>query len=163
MTWDLFTNVMLLVIFVSFVIERGLAVFFETRYYIEKVGSTRGVKESIALIVGVLSAWTFDINIILLAHDPEAAKNFAYSLTFGNAVALLLSGSLFAGGSKLSLKLFRDTLAVRSSAEDARLQPLNTVPAFPADAARAAAIGNSTASEQLRNLFKANGYLPAPK
>jgi len=168
MNWVTFIEAMLLIIFVSFAVERSLSVFFEMRFYIEKIGERKFLKELMALGSGCAVAYAFDINVMMLVLEPKRVDSFDYILwgAYGeptravikNWFSVLISGAIFAGGSKLSIKLFRDVLAARSSAEAARMQLVGTAAAkAPADATLLAAQGDKQALANMTALFRKHG------
>lgn len=105
--WERVGEVLAAIVVLSFILERALSLVFESKLFI-KAFEGRGVKEWIAGIVciAVCIIWKFDaISMIILAD---------HTTVFGEIV----TGSVIAGGSKASLKLFHDVLDVRSSAHE---------------------------------------------
>ena len=109
--WERVFEALATIVVLAFVLERGLAVIFESRYYINRIENKHiYIKEFIALVVGIVvcEIWHFDaISMVLLK---------AKTTWFGAAV----TGAIVAGGSKASIKLFRDVFHFMSSAEDER-------------------------------------------
>lgn len=126
-------------VLLSFLIERALALLFESRTFIErtedgdivmkmrkippddtkdiekysKQKKVRGLKETIAFIVSVIVCWAmhFDIlSIIFVSSDKTTILGY------------IVTGAIVAGGSKASIKLFKDVMKFRSSAEEERMQ-----------------------------------------
>lgn len=126
-------EVLFTIVILSFFVERALSVLFESRPFIrlydpenlteamqtkqagedqkKKPTKKKGVKEfiTVAVSVAVCVVWQFDaLSIIMVSH--EEMQGFGYFIT----------GSIIAGGSKGSLKLFRDVMNFKSSAEAER-------------------------------------------
>jgi len=109
--WERTIEVLVAIIIMSFLVERSLALLFENRLYI-KYANEKGLKEVIALGVGILVCvlWKFDaVSMIFLKEKVT---------WYGAAV----TGAIVAGGSKASIRLFRDIMQIRSSSEDERLK-----------------------------------------
>ena len=163
MTWDAFSQSIMLVIFASFVVERSLAVIFETRYYIRRFAETKGLKPTVAIVYAVIFVIAVDINLAKILRLREESTDFGYDWTgaswqsLENILIAVATGLLVAGGSKASLKLFKDVWNIKSTSEALRTSPTTAAPAFPADAALAAANGNGEAEQMLINLFEASG------
>lgn len=125
----LFEALVTIVVF-SFLIERALSIFFESRFFIDRFeggrthlildndspglddrGKTKGIKEVIAFIVSVACClfWKFDaFTIVIVSHSEVTIPG------------MVLTGAVIAGGSKASVKLFRDVLGFMSTAEKER-------------------------------------------
>ena len=108
-------EVLITIVIFSFFIERALAVIFETRWFIKMYDNPnekrKGVKEIIALIVSIAACvfWQFDaFSIIVVSHSEMQIAGY------------ILTGAIVAGGSKASIKLFKDTMGFMSSAEKIR-------------------------------------------
>lgn len=163
MSWDAFSQSMLLLILASFVIERSLAVIFETRGYIQRFGMNKHLKPMIAIVYGMVFLAVFDINVaeVIRQSGTVESPSVGYVWSSGpsgitrNLLIIMISGIFIAGGSKASLKLFRDVWGIRSKDEEMRTQEIKTAPADPVQAASAAAKGNSEAEAMLYNLFDA--------
>jgi hypothetical protein len=103
------------IVVLSFLIERALAVIFESRWYIGKIHGEnqprgKGFKELIALAVSIAIciAWKFDaISIIFLSEKITIAGS-------------IITGGVIAGGSKASIKLFKEMMGFMSDAEASR-------------------------------------------
>jgi len=154
-------EVLVTIVVFSFLIERGLSVIFESRFFIiiiegndieqrkivnpikikrrdysfyreysyktylklvapyvllkfarKVIEAFRGsLKETLAIAVSVICCftWHFDAPTIILASNDETT-------TLGT----IITGAIIAGGSKASIKLFRDILGFMSSAEKKR-------------------------------------------
>ena len=127
-------EVLIAIVLLSFFIERALAVLFESRPFIDrteegkivvkmeniqpgdknhdrilKQKKKKGLKESISFIVSVVVCWAlhFDALTITFASGDETT-----------VLGYIVTGAIVAGGSKASIKLFKDWMGFRSSAED---------------------------------------------
>jgi hypothetical protein len=107
--WERVFEVLVTIVIMSFLLERALAVLFETRLFVYKLAG-KSCKELIALVVGVIVCliWKFDAVSMIFLRDK---------VTIYGAV---ITGAIIAGGSKASVKLFRDVLGFMSSAEAKR-------------------------------------------
>lgn len=112
---ELLFEVLLVVVVLSFFLERALALVFENRWVIQRI-SGRGVKEpiSFAVCLAVCRQWQFDA-ISALFSKP------------GNWWGYVVTAAIIAGGSKASIALFQNVIGARSSAEAARRSSDNTV------------------------------------
>ena len=95
------------IVILSFLLERALAPFFESRLFIGRL-KKKGMKEMIAVILGALICivWQFDAISVIVLKDSMTL--------FGE----IITGAVIAGGSKASIKLFRDVLGFKSTAQD---------------------------------------------
>lgn len=112
-------EVLVTIVVFSFLIERALAVIFESRLFIKiyegtegKNNKKKGLKEIIAAIVSITVCfyWEFDAFTILVVASNKM-----------QIPGMFLTGLIIAGGSKASIKLFKDTLGFMSSAEKDRI------------------------------------------
>jgi hypothetical protein len=119
-------EVLIAIVLLSFFIERALAVLFESRPFIDrteegkfvvkmeniqpgdknhdkilKQKKKKGLKESISFIVSVAVCWALHF-----ASGDETT-----------VLGYIVTGAIVAGGSKASIKLFKDWMGFRSSAE----------------------------------------------
>jgi len=104
--WTRVSEVLVAIVIVSFILERGLALLFETRWFISRY-KDRSLKEPIAFIVAafVCIFWEFDaVSAILLKEKMTVPGE-------------LITAGIVAGGSKASIKLFRDVLKLKSAAQ----------------------------------------------
>lgn len=107
--WERLFEVLIMIVILAFLLERALALLFETRVFINHVKG-KSLKELIAFVVAALVClfWDFDaLSMIFLKSE----------VTIYGAV---ITGAIVAGGSKASIKLFRDILGFKSTAEAAR-------------------------------------------
>ncbi len=108
-------EVLTTIVMLSFFIERALSVVFESRWFInfyEGNPKRKGLKEFIALAVSIAVCvfWQFDaLSIIVVAHETMRIPGY------------ILTGAIVAGGSKASIKFFKDVLGFMSNAEKERL------------------------------------------
>ena len=130
--WARVAEVLVAVIILSFILERALALLFESRFFLEVVqgkkpkgaGAAKSeaespatpeapkgvgtfpIKESIALVVSaaVCLIWHFD------------AVSMIFPRTGTTALGAIITGGVVAGGSKASIRLFRDVMGVKSTA-----------------------------------------------
>lgn len=109
LNWERTFEAIALVIILAFIVERVLALLFESRWFIERVDRP-GVKELLAaaLSVTVCIAWKFDALSIIILTPKTTMPGY------------ILTGLLIAGGSKASIKLFHDLLNVKSTAYEHR-------------------------------------------
>lgn len=107
-------EVLVVIVAFSFFIERALAVIFESQWFIniyEANEKRKGLKELIALIVSIAVCvfWKFDaLSILVVSHSQMQIAGY------------VLTGAIIAGGSKASIKFFKDFLGFMSSAEKER-------------------------------------------
>lgn len=107
-------EVLVTIVVFSFFIERALAVIFESRWFInmyEANKKRKGLKEVIALIVSIAVCifWQLDaLSIIMVSHTEMQIPGY------------ILTGAIIAGGSKASIKLFKDMMGFMSHAEEER-------------------------------------------
>ncbi len=102
------TEVLLVVILLALMLERALSLVFEHRWFVQKFDQT-GIKEVIAFAVSavVCVLWNFDaISMVILSEKTTLLGE-------------LITAGIIAGGSKGSIKLFRDWLGIGSSASKA--------------------------------------------
>jgi hypothetical protein len=122
-------DVLFAVVVLSFFVERALAIVFENRWFVAKLGG-KGIKEPITLLVAfaICRRWDFDALSIVLAK--QATQTWGHLVTAG----------IIAGGSKASIKLFHDVLDVRSNAEKERQAMVEAKAKVTEEAARVAAL-----------------------
>jgi len=97
------------IVVLAFLLERALALLFETRWFINRMQG-KNVKELIAFLTGfgVCWYWKFDALSIILPRDKASF------------IGIVLTGAVVAGGSKASIKLFKDVMGFMSEAEQER-------------------------------------------
>ena len=111
--WERLFEVVVAIVVVSFFVERALSLLFETRFFIKRAQG-KSLKELIALIAGVVVCWYWDFDAFSIIFLKEQVT----------VVGVVITGAIVAGGSKASIKLFRDLLGFRSTAEEGRLKSL---------------------------------------
>lgn len=102
--WDRTFEVLAAIVILAFLLERALALLFENRWWLDRFDDKIS-KELIAfgLAAVVCWLWKFDaLSMIVLTGKTTA-------------VGELISAAAIAGGSKASIKLFRDILDFKSS------------------------------------------------
>ena len=106
MDWERVITALSVIVILSFLLERALAPFFESRLFIDRF-KQKGRKETIAVILGatICIVWKFDAISVIVLKDEMTI--------FGE----ILTGAVIAGGSKASIKLFRDVMGFGSTAQ----------------------------------------------
>jgi hypothetical protein len=113
MDWERLTEVLIGIIVLAFLVERALALLFESRFFIERAQG-KSLKEIFAFVVGAGACWIWDFDAFSIIFLKENVT----------VIGMVLTGAVVAGGSKASVKLFRDVLGFKSQAENARLESL---------------------------------------
>lgn len=112
------------IVVLSMIIERTLSLLFESRLFIIRTENKPGLKEFISFAVSVFVCiyWQFDAITILIVSSEKMT-----------VPGMVLTGGIVAGGSKGSIKLFRDVLGFMSTAQkeemakkDAKLKAIKT-------------------------------------
>lgn len=123
--WAVMIEALALVIVLAFVLERCLALVFESRFFIQfsenqkaKPMSKGNYKAPIAFVLAVVTCLLYQIDIV------AALMSHSHPSVFG----AVITGGLVAGGSKASIKLFRDLMGVYSNeyAKAKKLLPQQT-------------------------------------
>jgi hypothetical protein len=109
--WERLFEVLVSIVILAFLLERALALLFESRFFIKNL-SEKNTKELLALAVGISACWYWDFDALSIIFLKESVTIFGAVLT----------GAIVAGGSKASVKLFRDVLGFMSNAERERLE-----------------------------------------
>lgn len=109
--WERTFEALTIIILLAFIIERALAIVFESRLYLRHVHRD-GLKETIAFAVSILACWRWQFDAVSMIILAEQTQWPGYILT----------GGVIAGGSKVSIKLFHDVLNIKSSAYEQRYQ-----------------------------------------
>ena len=99
-------EVLVAIVIASFFIERALAVVFGHRTFVQHLQG-KGAKEIIALIVGIVVAWYWNFDAMSVLFPKEATT----------VPGIVFTGFIIAGGSKGAVKLFRDVMGFKTSAE----------------------------------------------
>lgn len=108
--WERLFEVLITIVIMAFLLERALALLFESRVFINHVQG-KSFKELIAFVVAALVCWFWDFDALSMIFLKS-------KVTIYGAV---ITGAIVAGGSKASIKLFRDIMGFKSTAEAARL------------------------------------------
>jgi hypothetical protein len=103
---DVVAEVLGLVVVLSLFLERALALLFEWRVFIDRRGS-QGLKEPIAFAAAALVVIFYQFDALAVVFSNEQPSYVGYVITAG----------IVAGGSKGSVKLFRDLLGWKSEAQ----------------------------------------------
>ena len=104
--WERLAEVLTVIIVLAFFVERALAVLLESRFWLAREKLSR-YNEWIALMTCLAVCWYlhFDaLSIIVPAREQTGLPGIA------------ITAAIIAGGSKASLKLFRDVLGIYSTA-----------------------------------------------
>jgi hypothetical protein len=120
--WERLVEVLTALIIISILVERALSIVFEHRLYV-KYFDQKGFKEVITFIVGLIVCivWNFDaVSMILVSDQTKVAGE-------------IITAAIIAGGSKGSVKLFKDILDIKSSASRDAENLKKTKAAIPAN------------------------------
>lgn len=105
--WERLGEVLITIIVFSFFLERALSPLFESRFFINRF-KEKSLKELIAVSLGFLVCWIWKFDAMSFVFPGETTTIVGYFIT----------GAIIAGGSKASVKLFKDLLGVRSTAQE---------------------------------------------
>ena len=119
--WERTGEVLAAVVLLSMLLERALSPFFESAWYIRRL-QHKELKELIAFIVAATVCWSWKFDAVSMIVLAEKTNPFGY----------LMTGAIVAGGSKGSIRLFREALGFKSTArkryedekKDATVTPL---------------------------------------
>lgn len=100
-TGEVFATIMSL----SMLIERALSPIFESSWYIRRL-QAKELKEIIAVVVATVTCWVWRFDAVSMLVLAEKTNAFGYFVT----------GAIVAGGSKGSIRLFREALGIKSGA-----------------------------------------------
>ena len=103
---DMVLEVLGMIVLLSMFIERFLAPFFEWSLIAPKIKG-KGIKEPVALIVSFIVAYIYNFDALAILFSEEKTTIFGFAITAG----------IIAGGSKGSIKLFKDYLGWKSGAQ----------------------------------------------
>lgn len=103
--WDRLGEVLSTVVVLSILLERALAIVFEHRQFIPWLDKN-GMKMPIAFVTSLIVCvfWKFDALSMIVLRDST------------HPLGYVITAAVIAGGSKGSVKLFRDVLGWRSKA-----------------------------------------------
>lgn len=102
--WERLIEVLAAIVVLAFVLERALSIIFEHRLYIDHAKG-RGLKEFIAFGLALLVCWQWDFDAMSMIILKDQTT----------LIGELITAGVIAGGSKGSVKLFRDIMGFRSS------------------------------------------------
>ena len=107
--WERTAEALTLIVIFSFIVERALALVFEQDWFIKRFDRS-GVKELIAAVVSIaaVSFWKVDAVGMIALTSKTSIPGY------------VLTGLVVAGGSKASIKLFRDLMNFQSTASRVR-------------------------------------------
>ena len=105
--WERVAEVLAAVVLMSFLLERALSLVFGNRYYVERM-EDKHVKEVISFVLSAAVCWYWDFDAVSMVFLKEQTTFFG----------ILVTGAVVAGGSKGAIKLFRDVLGFRTTAEE---------------------------------------------
>lgn len=103
---DVITEALATIVVIAMILERSLAPLFEWSTFMEFHKKYRGLKEPIAIVISisVTTFYGFDSVAIILSQDQNSLLGY------------IITGGVIAGGSKGSIKLFRDWMGWKSNA-----------------------------------------------
>lgn len=105
--WEQVSEVLATVVVLAFIVERALAPLFESERFLRL--DPKGLKEVIAFGVALAVCITWKIDLLGVILRGEKVRVFGQVIT----------ASVIAGGSKASLKLFRDVMGIESASSRA--------------------------------------------
>lgn len=102
--WEQTGEILAAIVVVAFLVERALALVFESAWYIKTLAD-KNAKELITFVVCVAICfyWKIDALSVILHGDRV------------NPLGMIISAGVIAGGSKASLKLFRDVMGIENT------------------------------------------------
>lgn len=117
--WALLFEMLALIIVLAFVVERALAIVFESKHFVhyslERKKQDKGdFKAFIAFGFSALLTMLFQIDLVAVLMSHEHVSLFGE----------LTTAAVIAGGSKASIRLFKDILKVKSNEYDRAQQEL---------------------------------------
>jgi len=107
--WERVAEVLAGIVILAFVLERGLALLFETRFFIDRAQG-KNLKELIAFVLSVIVCWYWDFDAISMIFLKEKTT----------LIGIVVTGGVIAGGSKGAIRLFKDIMGFMSEAEKER-------------------------------------------
>ncbi len=123
--WEQVGEVLATIVVLAFIVERALALLFEYRPFAARYASS-GLKEPIAFLASLFVCWHWKLDALsVILHGEKVGF-----------LGEILTAAVIAGGSKASLKLFRDVLKIES--EQAKEYRLAGIERTKADAAKKA-------------------------
>lgn len=126
---DAFIEAVLKLVFASFFVERSLSLLFETKAFIVWANRKPNIRTYVAFFYSLLFVFIAELNLIFYlgyttpefpprgcAIDEISCWSYWCKVIF----IAVISAGFIAGGSKASLKLFRDVMQIRSYYESTR-------------------------------------------
>lgn len=104
--WERVGEVLVGIVILAFLVERALAVLFESRFFINRF-KEKSLKELIAFVVAVIACWYWDFDAVSMIFLKEKVT----------LLGMVITGGVVAGGSKGSIRLFRDIMKFKSTAQ----------------------------------------------
>ncbi len=142
-------DAMLALIAAAVLVERSLAVVYETRFYVRRFERWPHLKILLAILYSMFLVAVLDINLAKSFAGETGGIDWAWDVTLMRSLALVLIAGLFiAGGSKASLKLFRDVWNVRS-----QMAGIVVTNAERVDASVSAAAGDNASKAALHRML----------
>ncbi|MBC8472239.1 MAG: hypothetical protein H8D56_22485 [Planctomycetes bacterium] len=105
--WQQIGEVLAGVVIMAFIIERALAVLFESRFFLSR-WKKKSLKELIAFLVAAAACWYWEFDAISMIFLKEKVT----------ILGMIITGGVVAGGSKGAIKLFRGIMGFKSTAQE---------------------------------------------
>lgn len=109
MDWNRLFEVLVTLIVLAFFVERALSLLFEWRHFVSRFAAA-GLKEPLAFVLALLVTWQWKFDALGVVMD-DPAPSF---------IGQLITAAVIAGGSKASIKLFKDIAGVGNTVAAAR-------------------------------------------
>ncbi len=146
---DSIYDAVLALITAAVIVERSLAVVFETRFYVQRFARWPHLKPVLAVLYSMVFVVVVDINLANAIAGQPGGIDWTWDATLvRNSLLVFVTGLFIAGGSKASLKVFRDVLSVRS-----QMAGMVVTNAERVDAATKAAAGDSASKAALHRML----------
>ncbi len=104
--WQRLAEVLAAVVVMAFLVERALSLLFGNEHYIRRL-EDKHLKEVIAFAVSVAVCWYWDFDAVSMIFLKDQTTLLGFIVT----------GGVVAGGSKASVKLFREIMGFQTEAE----------------------------------------------
>ncbi len=105
--WDILTQVLVVIVVLSFFVERALSIVVENRLFVNtSLDDMRSLKEFLSLVVSFI--------VVKIAGFDALA--IIFQLEKPGIPGLFITAAIIAGGSKASIKFFHDVLDIKSTA-----------------------------------------------
>ena len=98
------------IIIMSFLLERALALLFESRFFIKRF-KERSLKELISVIICAVVCVIWKFGAVSMIFLKESTTIFG----------AIITGAVMSGGSKASIELFRHVMGIMSLEEKLRV------------------------------------------